>query len=155
VGPAPTPVVRASGGPTETLALGALLGAALARGDCLGLDGPLGAGKTVFVRGLVQGAGAADRVRSPTFVLHAVYPGPLTVHHLDLYRLDEGVDLRTLGVEELMETGAVVVEWAERADRGWFTARCRIEPAGGDRRRIRLDAPDRLLRALRLPEAPR
>ncbi len=141
------PLVRTTTGPAETLALAARLGAVLTPGDCLGLDGPLGAGKTVFVRGLVQGAGAVDRVRSPTFVLHAVYPGPLTLHHLDLYRLEAGVDLRTLGVEELLESDVVVVEWAERAQPGWFTARCRIEPEGGDRRRIALDAAGRLRRA--------
>jgi len=138
---------RTTDSAARTEALAARLGRRLRPGDCLGLDGPLGAGKTVFVRGLVRGAGAADRVRSPTFVLHAVYPGPLTIHHLDLYRLDHGVDLRTLGVEELLETGAAVVEWAERAAGDWFTARCRLLPGAGDRRDLALDAPARLARA--------
>ncbi len=141
------PLERTSLGPKETQALGARLGSVLAEGDCLGLDGPLGAGKTVLVRGLVEGAGAADRVRSPTFILHAIYPGPLTVHHLDLYRLDPGVELESLGVEELLESGAVVVEWAERAAGDWFSARCRITPGIGDRRRLELDAPRHLRRA--------
>ena len=101
----------------ETEALGRRLGAVLRSGDVIALDGDLGAGKTVFVRGLAAGAGAdATAVRSPTFVLHHVYRGGRVVlHHLDCYRLGPGADLDALDVEGLVERGAVAVEWAEYA----------------------------------------
>jgi len=110
--------------PTEkdTLALGARIGERLGRGDLLSLHGPLGAGKTVLVRGIAAGAGAdPERVRSPTFVLHSVYQGgSMLLHHLDLYRLGPGADVTFLDIEGLLESGAVVVEWGELADLSRF-----------------------------------
>ena len=106
--------------PTErdTIALGERIGRVLVNGDLMVLTGPLGAGKTVLVRGVAVGAGAdAVAVRSPTFVLHHVYHGErVTVHHLDLYRLGGGADVRFLDIEGLLESGAVIVEWGELAD---------------------------------------
>ena len=67
------------------------------------LHGELGAGKTAFVRGLARGLGAdPEEVASPTFVLLTAYPGRLTLHHADLYRLAAGAgDEAELGLEEL------------------------------------------------------
>lgn len=103
--------------PEQTEALGRSIGAALRPGDVLALDGDLGAGKTVLVRGLAAGAGAdAAAVRSPTFVLHHVHRGGRVVlHHLDCYRLGPGADLDALDLDGLAEEGAVAVEWAEYA----------------------------------------
>jgi len=103
---------------TDTVALGERIGARLLEGDLLLLSGPLGAGKTVLVRGIATGAGAEpSSVRSPTFVLHHVYLGRrLRLHHLDLYRLGPRPDLATLDLDTLLETGAVVIEWGELAD---------------------------------------
>lgn len=101
----------------DTIALGERIGTALLPGDLLALSGPLGAGKTVLVRGVAQGLGADPRVvRSPTFVLHHVYPTSLPLHHIDLYRLGPEADIAFLDLAGLLEDGAVAVEWGEVAD---------------------------------------
>jgi tRNA threonylcarbamoyladenosine biosynthesis protein TsaE len=106
--------------PTErdTITFGTRIGERLEKGALLSLHGPLGAGKTVLVRGIAAGVGAdPDRVRSPTFVLHHIYRGGrMLLHHLDLYRLGSGADVSFLDIEGLLESGAVVVEWGELAD---------------------------------------
>ena len=102
----------------ETEALGERLGAALQPGSVLLLRGDLGAGKTTLVRGLARGLGIdPGEVSSPTFVLINEYRGRLTLHHVDLYRL-EGAAVDDLGLDELTDGGgAVVIEWAERLPR--------------------------------------
>jgi tRNA threonylcarbamoyladenosine biosynthesis protein TsaE len=107
-----------SDSPSATEEYGAALGAALRRGDVLVLEGPLGAGKTCLVRGIVAGAGGNPAaVRSPTFVLHQPHRGTqLTVHHLDLYRLGPGAGIDVLDLDTLLLSGAVVVEWGGFAD---------------------------------------
>ena len=97
----------------ETERLGELLAAGLAEGDVLVLSGPLGSGKTRFVAGLARGLGAGSRVRSPSFTLLNGYRGRFMLHHLDLYRL-EGAEADGLGLEELVEEGALVAEWGEK-----------------------------------------
>ena len=104
---------RRSGSPAATEALGAALGPALLEGDAVLLVGPLGAGKTRFVAGLARGVGATRRVRSPSFTLVNEYRGARMLYHLDLYRL-ETPDALDLGLDEMLERGAVVVEWGER-----------------------------------------
>jgi N-acetylmuramate 1-kinase len=111
----------------ETRAVGRGIGAQLRPGDCLALRGEMGAGKTVLAQGIVAGAGGDDDVRSPTFLLQAVHQGRIPVHHLDLYRLGPGVDLRTLGIDEALLDGAAIVEWPERTEPGWFTGEVRLE----------------------------
>ena len=124
----------------ETAAIGARLAAGFLGGEVVLLFGELGAGKTAFVRGLARGL-AADpgEVASPTFVLLTSYPGRLTLHHADLYRLRGDGDERELGLEELPgPRGVLAVEWAERLSGspwpGSFTVR--LEHAGDDRRRV-------------------
>jgi tRNA threonylcarbamoyladenosine biosynthesis protein TsaE len=97
----------------ETERLGETLAAELVAGDVLVLTGPLGAGKTCFVAGLARGLGVKSRVRSPSFTLLNEYRGALMLHHLDLYRL-EGPEVDGLGLEELADDGALVVEWGEK-----------------------------------------
>ena len=104
-------------GVAATIALGRALGAVLEPGDLIALDGDLGTGKTTLVRGLAAGVGAdPDGVASPTFVLAHVYRGGrIPLGHLDVYRLGRGADLLPLGLDDLLEEGAVAVEWAEWA----------------------------------------
>jgi tRNA threonylcarbamoyladenosine biosynthesis protein TsaE len=123
----------------ETEALAAELGGGLEGGDVVLLFGELGACKTAFVRGLARGVGAdADDVASPTFVLLTRYPGRLTLHHADLYRLGSGAE-DELGLEELPgRQGVLAIEWAERIARPPCSRffEVRLEHAGDDRRRV-------------------
>jgi tRNA threonylcarbamoyl adenosine modification protein YjeE len=125
----------------ETEAAGEQFGRELRQGDLVLLAGELGAGKTTFVRGVVRGSGSPAHVASPTFQLVRVYPGPVQIAHVDLYRLEGGADLVDLGLEELLDQGAVLVEWGDRLEAGPNAPDCAllsIEHLGGDRRRLRL-----------------
>jgi tRNA threonylcarbamoyladenosine biosynthesis protein TsaE len=126
---------------TEDLAAG--VGAACRGGEVVLLTGELGAGKTAFVRGLARGLGVDPaEVASPTFVLLTSYPGRLTLHHADLYRLAGNGDDRELGLDELPgPRGVLAVEWAERLSfTPWDkTVRVALEHAGGDTRRVRIE----------------
>jgi tRNA threonylcarbamoyladenosine biosynthesis protein TsaE len=109
----------------------------LRRGDLLLLEGPLGAGKTTFVRGLARGLGTQAHVMSPTFQLVRVYAGPLQLAHVDLYRLEQGAGVADLGLEELLDEGAVVVEWGDRLP-SLAGARVTLQPVDESTRRLRL-----------------
>jgi tRNA threonylcarbamoyladenosine biosynthesis protein TsaE len=124
--------------PEETEAAGEELGRRLRRGDLVLLKGELGAGKTTFVRGIARGCGSAAPVASPTFQLVRIYPGRLQLAHLDLYRLERGAELQDLGLEELLDQGAVVVEWGDRIE-SQEAALVSIEHLGGDMRRLRVE----------------
>ena len=132
-----------SHGEAETGELARELAAGFRGGEVVLLTGELGAGKTAFVRGLALGLGAdPDEVASPTFVLLTAYPGRLTLHHADLYRLRGDGDERELGLEELPGPGGVLaVEWAERLrELPWRAAvRVSLRHAGEDERVIRID----------------
>ncbi|MEM6729781.1 MAG: tRNA (adenosine(37)-N6)-threonylcarbamoyltransferase complex ATPase subunit type 1 TsaE [Pseudomonadota bacterium] len=101
-------------GATEALAH--RLGPALKAGDCLLLDGPIGAGKTTFARALIQGAlGRLEDVPSPTFTLVQSYTGPsFDIWHCDLYRLTGADELVELGLDDAFETALTLIEWPDR-----------------------------------------
>ena len=138
-----TTTSRETSAPAETEAAGEELGRRLRAGDLVLLKGELGAGKTTFVRGMARGSGSAAPVASPTFQLVRIYPGRLQLAHVDLYRLEKGDELRDLGLDELLDAGAVVVEWGERIDSP-TAALVSIEHLGDDRRRIRFERDLRL-----------
>jgi tRNA threonylcarbamoyladenosine biosynthesis protein TsaE len=103
--------------PAETEALGERLGRLLSGGEVLALIGPLGAGKTVFVRGLARALGCAPgEVASPTYVLERVYPGRLALRHLDAYRLSGAAEFEAsdLGAALGASGSVAAVEWADR-----------------------------------------
>ncbi|MBI4473496.1 MAG: tRNA (adenosine(37)-N6)-threonylcarbamoyltransferase complex ATPase subunit type 1 TsaE [Acidobacteria bacterium] len=81
------------------------------------LHGELGAGKTLFAKGLAAGFGVADtdEVSSPTFTIINQYSGRVKIYHIDLYRIETGA-LDGLGLEEIFDdtNAVVIVEWAER-----------------------------------------
>ncbi len=90
-------------------------------GDLVLLQGDLGAGKTTFVEGLVKGLKIKNAsVHSPTFSLIHEYVGPLSLVHVDLYRLNSIEELQELALEEYWQKQAIcVVEWAERFPAYW------------------------------------
>ncbi len=102
--------------PEQSRRVGFRLGAMLKPGDVLALHGDLGAGKTTFVQGIAQGWGSVDEVSSPTFVLVNVYrrPDGALIHHMDAYRIQSALEAEDLDLDEMMRSGALLVEWAER-----------------------------------------
>lgn len=135
----PPPAFLADEAATERA--GGAFAAVLAPGDVVLLSGPLGAGKTAFVRGAVAALGAEGPVQSPTFVVGRTYaparPGGVTVHHLDLYRLGDALDPDDLiTIEPYLEADAVTfVEWPEAALAAGGL------PAGAPRAHVHLDHP--------------
>lgn len=102
--------------PEDTFALGRAIGRAAHAGTVVALIGDLGAGKTVFAKGVGEGLNVATRVTSPTFILVATHDtGRLPYWHADLYRLGDASELEHLGLEDMLEGGGVaVIEWADR-----------------------------------------
>jgi len=132
-----------TGRPEATEAAAGRLARHVGRGDLLLLAGEMGAGKTTFVRGLAAGMGVTGDVMSPTFQLVRVYRGPVQLAHVDLYRLDGAAELADLGLDELLDDGAVVVEWGDRL-REPGAVRIAIDVLDEHRRRLRIEeAPDR------------
>jgi tRNA threonylcarbamoyladenosine biosynthesis protein TsaE len=135
--------------PDETEALARRIGAAVEGRAAFLLVGDLGAGKTLFTRGLAGGLGVdPDEVSSPTFALVNRYDGGrLRMYHLDLYRLDEAHATEAaynLGLEEMLEEEAVVViEWADRIAGfpapGAARVEIRYDDADPDRRTIEIE----------------
>ncbi len=125
----------------ETFDLAERIGAQLNVRAVFLLSGDLGAGKTVFAKGLAAALGIdpAD-VTSPSFTLINEYAGRLRLYHIDLYRLDAGA-CRELGLEEIFaDDGAVtIIEWAERlTELPTGATRVEIEYLADSERRIRI-----------------
>jgi len=127
--------------PTETKAIAALFAEKLKGGEIIALTGTLGAGKTVFVKGLARGLGIPEKeVRSPSFViLIEHYKGRLPLFHFDFYRFEKGAEIDTTPFEDCLKAKSViVVEWPERIS-GYLppeTRRVTIEVVGKKTRRI-------------------
>ncbi len=136
--------------PGHTGRIGRALGRSLKRGVVLSLDGDLGSGKTVFVRGLAQGLGIAapQEVRSPTFAIIQEHQGRrIPLCHVDLYRL-ERPEIEGLGLEEYWHSNAerpegwvVAVEWAQKGG-GYVPAK------GANTLKIRFDQRGKSTRIL-------
>jgi tRNA threonylcarbamoyladenosine biosynthesis protein TsaE len=122
--------------PEQTRRLGVRLGALMQVGDLVCLSGDLGSGKTTLVQGISQGWGSLDPVSSPTFVLVNEYRRPesarlagRSLYHLDAYRLSSAWEAEELDLDQMLESGMLVVEWPERIkevllpDRLWIDMR--------------------------------
>src|SRR5438270_2857379 len=130
---------------TQTMALGRRLAGLLFPGATVALVGPLGAGKTHFVRAIAEGLGIADSrvVSSPTFVLIQEYEARLPIYHFDAYRLHGPAEFVDLGVQEYFEgKGVSLVEWADRVEACLPREHLRItiSVAGETERRFQLKA---------------
>lgn len=132
-------------GEAETERLAGALAEAFAPNTVAGLIGPLGAGKTRFVRAVAVALGVEEAaVASPTFVLIHEYEGRLPIFHFDTYRLESADAFEDLGAAEYFEAGGIcLIEWADRvADRlpvdRWTIE---IESTGPTTRRFRVHVP--------------
>ena len=99
-----------------TLAAGKAVAKSLRAGDVITLSGPLSAGKTTLVRGMLAALGHKGEVPSPSFAIVQPYEDlSPPVWHVDLYRIEQPSDLDELGLEDIREDGALVIEWPEHA----------------------------------------
>jgi len=105
-----------SNSPAETEAIGQQLAVEIGVGSILALNGDLGSGKTVFVKGLVAGLGSRADVTSPTFtILHEYRGGRLPVYHFDFFRLENRESIVRLGLDDyFFGDGVSVIEWGDR-----------------------------------------
>jgi tRNA threonylcarbamoyladenosine biosynthesis protein TsaE len=133
------PTVETTTEAAGTEALAARLAGSLEAGDVVVVSGDLGAGKTTFVRGAARALGATGPITSPTFTIGHVYPAPVPVAHLDLYRLGS-LDEEEPGLldEYLAPDTIAFVEWpgVAAAELERVVARVEIEHGGGDVRRV-------------------
>jgi tRNA threonylcarbamoyladenosine biosynthesis protein TsaE len=138
-------MVIESGSPHETKSWGRRLASLLEGGELIGLIGDLGAGKTVFIKGLARGLSLREEdILSPTFTMVQEHHGRFPLYHIDLYRLEEAT-LDDLGLREyLFSEGVAAVEWFERlrGGREMDYLSVRITYAGANLRRIELSAID-------------
>ena len=132
----------------KTQQIGEEFGKSLKGGEVIALFGELGSGKTTFVQGLAKGLGITRRILSPTFVLvreHRIKNGELGImnlYHIDLYRIENSKDFRSLGLEEILndKSAIVAIEWAEKMGNLLPEKRVDIyfEYLGEDKRKIRI-----------------
>lgn len=106
--------------PEQTRALASKFAKSLKGGEVLALEGNLGSGKTTFVKGLGQGLGIKEKVRSPSFLLVRPYLLPRknrVLYHFDLYRIGKTQDLQELGFADILNDprNIVAIEWGRRA----------------------------------------
>lgn len=132
--------------PDHTIRLGLEIGKQLRPGSVVALHGPLGAGKTTLVKGIARSLNIEEAVTSPSFTLIAEYEGsregnPLTLHHIDLYRISHPQEVEDLGMEEILNgEGICVIEWAEKVSEFLpeFTVRVEITIEDKGRRQIKI-----------------
>ncbi len=126
--------------PADTARLAGLFAAGLKGGDALFLEGPIGSGKTFFVRELAAALGAKKLPVSASFNLMRAYKGRLKLYHFDLFRAGEA-DMENIGLDEYLgrADGITAVEWpAAAGESGAEPIRLEFELAGGDRRVIKI-----------------
>lgn len=127
---------------TDTTALAQRLAAAAKAGDVFLLEGPLGAGKSVFARGFIRAlCGDNTDVPSPTFTLVQTYDAPMAaIWHFDLYRLEDAQEIYEIGWEDAL-SGIILLEWPQRLGNlvPKHATRITIETLGGESRRITVD----------------
>ena len=133
-------IINVSKSAEHTFLLGEKLAHRLKSGDVVALYGGLGAGKTVFVKGIAKGLGIEDDVTSPTFTFLRQYQGRLPLFHFDLYRIEDEMELYCIGLYDFAGGENVcVVEWAERAQSLFPNIIVRFSGSGSDVRNITIN----------------
>ncbi len=119
---------------------GRRLAGSLQAGDWISIDGPLGAGKTVLCKGILEGLGFTGEVTSPSYAIIHQYDPPevkIRVIHADLYRIDDAAEIEQLGLDDQGDDCITLVEWACRAaDLGKPSHRIKIDPMPNGFRKI-------------------
>ncbi len=128
--------------PSDTWNIGEYVGKQAIAGDIYALHGELGSGKTQLVKGIARGIGVVDweYVVSPSFTIMNIYEGNLRLCHVDLYRI-EGAEMDDLNLEEFLQKGIVVVEWAERGTWWDRNIEIHVENTGENERKIVIIKP--------------
>lgn len=100
----------------DTFEIARKMGDSIKGNEIICLSGELGAGKTVFVKGVAAGLGLDDvnQVCSPSFTLMNVYKAPVPIYHLDFYRLNSHEEIEDIGWEDFIGEGVILIEWAEK-----------------------------------------
>ena len=100
----------------ETIRLGEKIGEKASSGMIIALYGDLGAGKTTLVQGIAKGLGINDYVTSPSFIIISEYKGRIDLTHIDLYRLDDKLQIEDIGIDDqfMKDNNVCVIEWAEK-----------------------------------------
>ena len=133
----------------ETRGYGRQFASGLHPGDIVSLTGPLGAGKTEFMRGITDFFSCSDQLSSPTFPILNIYEGSLfgaevALHHFDLYRIKSLHELEDIGFDEYLSSGYLsVVEWGDLFPEyvSLYSVTVSLEYAGEDNRRIIINHP--------------
>ncbi len=136
---------------SRTVELGKALGEVIPRGTVISLEGGLGCGKTVMVRGICLGLGVSEGVLSPSFVLLEEYAGEFPVFHYDLYRLESIREVEGIGLLDSIDgRNIVLIEWGDRLPDGFIEKDIviSISIAGESRRKIVIEAPSDILEVI-------
>lgn len=134
--------------PEETYALAEKLGKTLEGGETILLSGGLGAGKTLFTKGVLDALGYdVDEVTSPSFTLVNLYKTEkFDVYHIDFWRLNEKADVaQAVGLDEILEdeTAVIIIEWSEKLNQNSFfnkVIKIKIQGDGDEPRTINISA---------------
>ena len=132
--------------PDDTFALGEKIGKRLKGSEILLLSGDLGAGKTLFTKGIAGAIGIEPReVVSPSFTLMNRFRGKFLLFHVDLYRLGESIRGNLPEIDDYIEEGVIVIEWAQYLDSSYFqlpyAVDIRFTVTGEDNRQIKIKTP--------------
>ena len=126
----------------ETFLLAKKLAESFKGREIVFLFGELGAGKTVFAKGIASGLGLEDvhQVCSPSFTLVNIYQAKFPIFHIDLYRLGKDTDIDDLGWEDYIDEGVIIVEWAEKLRVKWRALKVTIKVEDDDTRKITIES---------------
>lgn len=101
----------------ETIEFGKEIAKKLKKGDIVAFYGELGSGKTTLIKGIVEGLSYKKPIKSPSFIIVAIYPTEIPIYHIDLYRLKDIKEIDNIGLfEYIYGDGVSLIEWAEKIE---------------------------------------